>query len=257
MTDKIKLKLKIQIVSDLHIETFSSTYCDPFTFITPSADILILAGDIGSLYKIEQLHNFLSTLSPFFNQMLYVPGNWEFYKLHEAEALSIHILIDRLYNLQKSIPNLIVLNKQNVIIGDICIAGCTLWSDLQIQLPKFIVRIPEMTTFNYKQLHQNHLEYIKTMTETCQKNNLKLIVVSHHCPSYICLQGCSRRDKYISLYASETNLLYSQYVHTWICGHSHNNFDFISPGGTRVVSNQKGKSKDRIRNFSKNFVIEI
>ena len=27
-------------------------------------------------------------------------------------------------------------------------------------------------------------------------------------------------------------------VHTWIFGHTHNNCDYITPNGTRVVSNQ-------------------
>ena len=49
----------VQIASDLHIEYKNNNIPNPLDFITPSADILILAGDIGSFYKIQQLTEFL------------------------------------------------------------------------------------------------------------------------------------------------------------------------------------------------------
>jgi predicted phosphodiesterase len=51
-----------QIVSDLHIEYKNNEIPDPLTLITPTSEILILAGDIGSLYKIKQLQGFLEKL---------------------------------------------------------------------------------------------------------------------------------------------------------------------------------------------------
>ena len=55
----------IQIVSDLHIEQYEDVP-NPLDFITPSADILILAGDIGSFYRIQQLIDFLKALCSYF-----------------------------------------------------------------------------------------------------------------------------------------------------------------------------------------------
>ena len=46
-------------------------------------------------------------------------------------------------------------------------------------------------------------------------------------------------------------------IQTWICGHVHKNFDFVSDKNCRVVSNQKGKPRDRIKNFVKNFTIDL
>ena len=48
-------------------------------FIKPSAPIIILAGDIGSLYRIEQLEYFFSTIQEYFKYILYIPGNNEYY----------------------------------------------------------------------------------------------------------------------------------------------------------------------------------
>jgi hypothetical protein len=46
-------------------------------------------------------------------------------------------------------------------------------------------------------------------------------------------------------------------INTWICGHVHKNFDFISDEGTRIIGNQKGKPKDKIIDFIKNCIVKI
>ena len=68
-----------------------------------------------------------------------------------------------------------------------------------------------------------------------------------------------KRDKYISLYTSNLDyLLETNKIHTWICGHIHTNFDYKhNQVGTRVVGNQKGKPKDKIIDYLKNFVMQI
>ena len=42
-----------------------------------------------------------------------------------------------------------------------------------------------------------------------------------------------------------------------IFGHIHQNFDFITNNGTRLVGNQYGKPKDNIDDYSKEFVVKI
>ena len=41
------MTISVQIASDLHIECIDNNDIDPLTYITPAADILILAGDIS------------------------------------------------------------------------------------------------------------------------------------------------------------------------------------------------------------------
>jgi hypothetical protein len=68
----------------------------------------------------------------------------------------------------------------------------------------------------------------------------------------------TKKDKFISLYVSNLEyLLTSNYIHTWICGHIHHNFDFKSENGTRIVGNQLGKPRDKITDFLKDFVVQI
>jgi Icc-related predicted phosphoesterase len=247
-----------QIASDLHIEYKNDEVPDPLDFITPSSDILILAGDIGSFYKNSQLKEFLTKLCSYFKMVLYVPGNQEYYTFNEYKPVTMNQLIQKLYDIESSIENLYILDQSSIIINDICVTGCTLWSRPLIKIPRYIVRIHGITNQLYENKHEKDLNYIEKMIEYCQVNSLKLLVVTHYCPTYKVLDGSNKRDKFTSLYVNNLDhLLDSNKVHTWVCGHIHKNFDFISENGTRVVGNQKGKLKDKIDDFSKNFVITI
>lgn len=246
-----------QIVSDLHIEYKNNENLNPLDFITPTADILILAGDIGSLYKFNQLKTFLSKICPHFKATLYVPGNHEYYLQDNFEPRSFDSLTESLYSLESDIKSLFILQQSSIIVGNVCIIGCTLWSNCLINIPKYIVRIPDMNTFLYNKKHLSDLAYIKTMIESCKKKDLKLVVVTHHCPTSKVLNANTKKDKFRSLYVSDLDYLLSkENVHTWICGHIHQNFDF-EIHGTRIVGNQKGKPKDRIHDFSKSFVLKF
>lgn len=250
--------LKLQIASDLHIEYKNNDIPNPLDYITPQAEILVLAGDIGSLYKVNQLEGFLKKTCEYFKTVIYVPGNQEFYISQDIEPVSMNQLTIRLYEIENNIENLYILNQSSLIIDNICITGCTLWSDLKVKIPKFIVRIHGINNNIYEKKYENDLKYIKKMINYSQANNLKFVAITHYCPTYKVLENSNKRDKYVSLYTSELDYLLSQdQVHTWICGHIHKNFDFNTENGTRVVGNQLGKPKDNIKDYSKNFVVEI
>ena len=247
----------IQIVSDLHIEQYEDVP-NPLDFITPSADILILAGDIGSFYRIQQLIDFLKALCSYFKIVLYVPGNHEWYTMNDNESLSFDSLEKRMLTIENKIKNFYILNRSSVMVADICIAGCTLWSKPQCEIPKYIVRINDMKTSDYENLHNLDLEYVKNIRDYCKKKGIKMIVVSHHPPTFKALEGVKKRSKFLSLYATNLDyMLNKKDIDVWICGHIHANFDFLSAGGSRIVGNQKGKIKENVQNFKKDFTITI
>ena len=250
---------KFQIVSDLHIEYKTNEVPDPLSLITPSADILILAGDIGSFYQYDQLKTFLVNLCPHFKVVIYVPGNHEYYKIQDYKSQKMTCLLQNFIGMEKIIDNLYILDRSSAQINDVCIVGCTLWSEPKINIPKFIVRISGMNTEVYSQKHYGDLSYIKKMIKYCQKKKKKLLVVTHHCPTYSVIKTKKKfNDKYISLYASDLDyLLEKEKVHTWVAGHIHSNFDMITEGGTHLVGNQRGKPKDHITDYNKSMVINI
>lgn len=247
--------VNFQIMSDLHLETLDETQ-SVLSFITPKASVLILAGDIGRIHKYEQLETFLKEICKHFEIVLYVLGNHEYYKVDNVPVKTMDELLEDVHKIKLGIPNLYILNRTSVIIDDVCIAGCTLWSQATVEVPQFIVRIPEMNTFKYNAMFKQDLTYLESMVELCKARKLKLLVVTHHCPSY--LVGRKTRDKYQSLYVSNLDyLLDSSRVNTWVCGHVHRNFDFRTKNGTRLVCNQKGKPHDKLTTFTKEKIIVV
>jgi Icc-related predicted phosphoesterase len=248
--------VKLQLMSDIHIEMLS-TIPNPLDYITPVADILVLAGDIGRLHKYEQLDSFLKRLCPLFHTVLYVPGNHEYYRVDGMFQKNMFQLKQDLYKIKSEIDNLHILDRNSFIIGDTCIFGCTLWSKPEVEVPRFIVKIRNMTTEKYDWLYERDSSYIKHMVNYCNERNLKAVCVTHHAPTYDVVYD-RKRFKYISIYASDLDyLLHKKYIHTWIFGHIHENYDYVTDGGTRLVTNQKGKEKDGIRDFAKDKVIIV
>lgn len=251
---------KIQIVSDLHIEYKNDKLVEPLDYITPSAEYLLLVGDIGSLYKEYQLEYFLKGICKHYKHVFYVLGNHEFYIQKEYKHQDMQALKSIIYNIKAKIPNLFILDKKSVIIGNTCITGCTLWSELDydIDIPKFIVKISGITTRKYNDMYNEDLNYIQHMINFCKDKKYKLIVATHYPPSYKVLEGVQKRQRYISLYANHLDyLLDKSKIFTWIFGHTHKNHDFVSENGTRIISNQLGKGNDCDITYKKDFTIDL
>ena len=107
-------------------------------------------------------------------------------------------------------------------------------------------------------INLSNFKLILKIQNNAKNKNYKLVVVTHHPPTYKVLENCNKNKKYLSLYSNNLDqLLNKNKINTWICGHTHKNFDLISSLGTRLVSNQKGKKKDKIYDFYKNFVINL
>lgn len=253
---------KVQIASDLHIEYKNNDIPNPLDYITPVAPNLILAGDIGTFYKYKQLFGFLSLLSPMFSHIIYVLGNHEYYKPKQSEGeeditpLTIGDIKKLSNQIQNEISNLWILDNSTVRIGDYWIIGSTLWSDIKVNLPKHIVKIYGMTTDIYYTKFQNSIKFITDEVEKCKNRGLKAIVVTHYLPSFNLLPDSKHNQRYISLYTSNLDHMINPPIDTWIAGHIHHNFD-KKINNVRLVSNQYGKPRDKITNFSKEFVLDF
>lgn len=252
--------MSFQIVSDIHIEKINDNNPNPLTFLTPRADILLLPGDIGSLYKQTQLQNFLQSLSKLFKYVLYTPGNQEYYTIENIPPESFETLNKRLRAIEASIPNLFVLNRNNVLIEDVCIAGCTLWSNPRVELPSYF-RIHGMTTDAFQELFDNDVEHLEQTVEYCKNKKYRLLIMTHYCPTFSVFK--TKKDlayEFISLYASNLDYMLNkkEHVEIWVCGHIHQNFDFaLCKDGTRIVGNQHGKITDVMVGYRKDFTIQI
>lgn len=120
--------LRIQLASDLHLER----YPDFTPQAAPDADVLVLAGDIGSYQPGSLLASDdfgLTRFSPRrpgspWRRVLFVPGN------HEYDGLELGPTRDKLRALCDEL-GITWLDREVVVIDGVRFLGTTLWSDFE------------------------------------------------------------------------------------------------------------------------------
>ena len=287
------LKMKIKVVSDLHLE-----FAD---IAIPNSeandiDVLILSGDImiaedlydhpvvPSIYehgafaalgrkqkRVQTFRNFLKNCSEAFPHVIYVAGNHEFYNGKWFKTLDILAEECLLF------PNVYFLESGHKVINDVTFVGGTLWTDMNKGDPLTLhaardmmndFRIIRKEFEGYTTLkpsdtvirHRETLGYIKRTIE--EDDTKKYVVVGHHSPSF---QSCHEYYKHDTLmngcYHSnlEDFILDHPQIKVWTHGHTHHVFDY-KIGETRVICNPRGYQSDVYREdtgFDINLELEI
>ena len=118
--------MKIQLMSDLHLEVHPHFQPEP----APGADLLVLAGDVGSYQPGSLLPDADFGLSRFAGwpvPVLYVPGNHE-YDMQDFDAAHTRLraTCERL--------GLLWLERETRVLGGVRFIGTTLWSDFDALL---------------------------------------------------------------------------------------------------------------------------
>ena len=266
--------MKISLVSDVHLEFGDLDFEND-----QGAQVLILGGDIcvahditqrdpygvmGPEYRSNRFHDFFQRCHDRFPHVIYIVGNHEYY--HGDFATSFAHLKDVLGYL----PNLHVLEKESITIGDITFLCGTLWTDMNAEDPDTLYRIRRhMNDFRIIKDSRNPVHYkdpegvfhtregrfspetsveehramLKFVEESITANpTAKYVVVGHHSPS---------RSSTHPQYADQTmvNGAYSSnldefimdrpQIKLWTHGHTHHEFDYMI-GSCRVMCNPRG-----------------
>lgn len=118
--------MKIQLLSDLHLESDPTFRAQP----APGADLLVLAGDIGSYQpgsKLTEPDFGLSHYAPrhgWPTRVVYVPGN------HEYDNVDFDETHDRLRELCHTL-DIQWLERETCVIDGVRFVGTTLWTDFE------------------------------------------------------------------------------------------------------------------------------
>ena len=116
--------MKIQLLSDLHLEVHPDFAPQP----TPGADVLVLAGDIGSyqagslLGALGDAHFGLERFANWPVPVIFVPGN------HEYDAQDFDAAHQRLRATCQQL-NLHWLERETLVLNGVRFVGTTLWTD--------------------------------------------------------------------------------------------------------------------------------
>lgn len=228
------LPKKIYCISDIHTEIRANNYILSEEKL-PSADILILAGDIGCMSNKENYIFFLKDLSVKYEHIIIVPGNHEYYDV------SFKDVVPELKKMCSFSLNIHILEKESIVIDGIEFIGTTLWS---LSSKDSFLKSSEYQ----KGVFTSHLEYIESFIDSYKflKNKLEApsqipqIVITHHLPIEKFINPrftlCGINDLYATNILEYLNL---SNVSIWFCGHSHESSK-IKYGETLIISNPLG-----------------
>lgn len=246
------MTLHIREVSDLHLEHLYDLYdkdgdqvkAHIKTLIpvlpTDKKTVLIVAGDLATARRCNRIVTFFELVVPRFKHVIYVLGNHEHYgmdisKTHQTimDALSSeHSKVD--------MSKLTVIGDKptKIKIRDVTFIGATLWTDynkgslLTATIVERYIRDHKsiengaglFSVANAANIHADTLKVFDTMlTELVGE---KVVVVTHHLPSYSACDEQYRKDEpAITLnaaFASDLDdfILKHQPV-MWFFGHTH------------------------------------
>ena len=251
--------MKIQVLSDLHLE-FGNMYFVP----AEDADVLVLAGDIGTMKNAKYL-DLVEEWAENFEAVIYVAGNHEFYKTDIEKSIA------HLREWSNQHENIFFLENDLKVINDVHFLGATMWSDFNAHpLAAFHCQsnVNDFHTIR-TQLYERpftpqdaQLKYDASVAFIKQGMRISyiypVVVVTHHAPSFRSVPREFEGSLLNYAFASDLESLIETYEPTlWIHGHMHNSVDYMIEK-TRVVCNPRGYVGYELNdNFDKVKVIEV
>jgi len=238
------MQVRVQYASDIHLE------CRPSKFrriLKPSAEILILAGDIGHPFR-KTYFQFLRWCRSKFKHVVIIPGNHEYYgsslkkarrKMKDLCKRTGAVFLDR---------DVLELPEYSLVI-----LGTTLWSEIPHEKSFDVL----MSIDDYRCIEDFDLDTVNNLYQTNrlwlentikfyhQKNpEYRIIVATHHAPVPEITSAPMYRGKSTNCaFDSDCTDIMSG-VYAWIFGHTHYNTTFSHhlPSGEGVImtANQRG-----------------
>lgn len=203
---------RLQYVSDIHLE-----YLTDFPKIKPVAPHLALLGDIGDPFKPNMV-NFLSWVSQNWEKTFFIAGNHEYWQKQKT----MREVDEQITKIVNKFNNIYFLNRScHQITPDIKIIGCTLWSQILKQPQKIIGDDANIFLVNWNILNKQHKIHVDWLTSELSIENEKIIVLTHHLPSYRLILGNYKKSVYQDRFATDLEHLINKPVIAWLSGHSH------------------------------------
>jgi len=270
--------MKIQILSDLHREYPTGEFDGREIKIRAAmkntvADVTVLAGDTHTKGRGIELAARYWPNRP----VVMVCGNHEFY----GKVYPNHI--KRLQAMAAEYPNVHFLENEVVEIGGVVFLGCSLWTDgklweagphaglyshfeTMLELMHGMSDYSNITFFDGRRhralkptdMIQVHLASVRWLKEQFEAyRGRKIVVVTHHAPSFLSVPETYKQDILSAAYASHLDdLVEASGARLWIHGHNHGPADYMI-GETRVVCNAKGYPSETGTGFKPSLIVKV
>jgi len=218
--------MKCTLLSDLHFEFANSN----FNTKLPNADYLLLAGDLCNSNKNnKRLNSFLHHAYDTYGKdnVLRIDGNHEAYRGTITDYTNKQIYIED---------------------SGIAIIGATLWSGKHSKqaYDLFLNDALSVFRFTWQWMYSRHLSdlaFIVSKLHEANKKGLKTIVMTHHMPSWECVDDCYKNQgphgTNAGFYTDLNHIIKEFKPDVWVCGHTHSSFD-KKVFDTRLICNPRG-----------------
>jgi hypothetical protein len=273
---------KLQYASDIHLEVDAPSFS---ILIEPVAPDLALCGDIGSPWS-PVYAEFLKWCSERWTRVFLISGNHEYFtsdpsKTYEDTENQIRRVATA------AGPNVIYLQRSSYSIDayKIMVIGATLWSELDIrrwdQMSSGMVGYPgcrgeynaiymrDEYTDQVRNIHPSDINKIHSRdrefftrflnsTWGSVPEGWRVIVLSHHLPSFSMNSAEFTHHPLVCCYASNLDALIKEPVVAWICGHSHTAMTRRFDTGPLVTLNPLGyKSQAATSGYTRKAFITV
>lgn len=260
--------LRIQYVSDLHLEFPQNRLWLAKHPLEVTGDILLVAGDSAYLDLPDSnsdtysAYQFWDWASDHYNQVIVCFGNHDFYGYYDLATMSNGFCKEIRHNVYAYYNNVVHLNGIDLIVS-------TLWSKIK-PYDAFLTeknvsdfyRIKydghRLTADDFNREHERCLAFIEQAIS--ESDAEKIIVVTHHVPTQLCTAVEFKNSTINGAFTVELGEFIADHrIDYWIYGHSHRNIK-AQIGETLIMSNQLGYVSDNehLKNgFNPSAMIEV
>ena len=253
--------MKIQILSDLHLEFFYSYQKDIFDHLSCDSDIVILAGDTFSYDNIEKQVEFIDSL--FVNpvtlkrkKIIIIPGNHDYYRSFIDETNQ------KIKSVTREYDNITFLNNEYIEFEDCVFIGACGWHDTYNKVDAYFLNdfryIYDFTLNPNKAVSLNRESYAYFDNAMTELKDKKIVCITHNSPLLDFIPDKYRGSNINKFFANDwSNLIIKHKPLYWISGHFHQSVSF-KKYNTTFIENGYGYYPNKITpNFNSNLIINI
>lgn len=267
-SNQIPHGVRIQYVSDLHLEFPQNRQWIAKYPLEVTGDILIVAGDTAYLDLPDSksdtysAYQFWDWASKNYSQVIVCFGNHDFYGYYDLATMPNGFCKEIRHNIHAYYNSVIHLDNTDIIVS-------TLWSKIEpcnaflternvSDFYRIMYDGHRLTADDFNKEHERCFAFIQQAVGKSRAK--KIVVVTHHVPTQLCSAPEFKNSTINGAFTVELGgFIADGRIDYWIYGHSHRNTK-AQIGNTLIMSNQLGYISDNehLRNgFNPSAMIEL
>lgn len=217
--------MRIQLCSDLHLWDGQIQREGFIELLEPVAPVLALLGDIGDP-ESKIFPEFIDWCCRHWNQVLFIPGNHEFWRLVPGTTKTIDGTLEMLHQYEKKYVNFKLCWQTKFVSEDgLLVLATPLWSrPAEGVTPNdgeqaWFDRDRTFDRMTLTSLHQKDLAWIAQQCKLAENHGI--VCLTHYAPTLLLVDRDTIQNPEATLFASDVETVLRPPIIAWACGHTH------------------------------------